>query len=125
MPVRSLNSSILKWPEKDLIIKQAASWASKTGERDDNIISIKCFGSVLNDSWGVGSDLDILIEVRSSEKSFMIRSLDYDASEIDVPVEILVYTNHELLSLKEEGSRFYNEIEENAFILYPEISLPE
>ena len=119
MPVRSLNSSILKWPDRELILKQAASWALNAGKSDNNIISIKCFGSVLNDNWGVGSDLDILIEVKASGKDFMRRNLNYDVSKIEVPVEILVYTKDELLALKKDGSRFSKEIEENSSILYP------
>lgn len=118
MPVRSLHSSILKWPDKELIIKQAAAWATKTGQADANIISIKCFGSIMDERWGVGSDVDILVHVKYSNKNFISRSLDYNVSEIDIPVDILVYTQDELDSLEKDGHRFFSVIKEKSFDLY-------
>jgi len=120
MPVRSLGSSVLKWPDRKKVIQQAGDWADKTGYDDKNIVGIKCFGSIVSDDrWGVGSDIDILIILKSSDKDFMKRCLDYNVSEIDVPADILVYTEDEITLLAAENSRFYHEIINNSHVLYP------
>ena len=60
MPVRLLNSAVLKWPEQAAVLKKTKQWANLEGKRDDNIKHIYCFGSVVSSDWGIGSDIDIL-----------------------------------------------------------------
>ena len=118
MPVKYTNSAVLKWPDRQRILESATIWAEKIGQTDKAVISIRCFGSIASDRWGVGSDLDILIELESSSKPFMERSLDYTPLNIDVPVEILVYTTKELSDMEKQGYRFIKELKKNAIVLY-------
>jgi len=54
------------------------------------------FGSYARGDWGVGSDLDIVVVVDRSDEPFERRSVQWDATELPVPAEILVFTEEEI-----------------------------
>lgn len=58
MPVRSLNSSVLRWPDPDSVVKAVRRWAKKYGENKPEVERIGYFGSYARGDAGVGSDLD-------------------------------------------------------------------
>jgi predicted nucleotidyltransferase len=118
MPVRSLNSAVIKWPEPESVLKKAREWATELGAHDENIIRIYCFGSLAKKTWGVGSDCDLLIEVHKTGVPFVNRMLGYDQPNVGVPVEMLVYTTAELTSLSQKKAKFARELEKHAIVLY-------
>jgi len=103
MPVRSLNSSVLKWPDPQTVIEAVRRWAESVGRKHRTVRAIGYFGSYARGNWGVGSDLDIVIITSYSEEPFERRSLLYDAAPLPVPADILVYTEEEWARLKREG----------------------
>lgn len=54
MPVRFLRSSILKWPVREKVLKEAKQWAGAPGRSDAKIEKILSFGSIVKGDWGVG-----------------------------------------------------------------------
>lgn len=118
MPVRLLNSVVLKWPDKQKVLYEAKLWATSTGLEDDNIVRIFCFGSICTGLWGVGSDLDILIVLKQTPVPFITRASLYETSAISVPADILVYTQAEITDLSRKKSRFIDEIQKYAILLY-------
>jgi len=60
MPVRSLNSSILKWPDQRTVDKAAKEWAMSEAKRHPGLVKLGYFGSYARGDSGVGSDLDII-----------------------------------------------------------------
>ena len=118
MPVKLLNSAILKWPDENTVLEKAKIWAQKTGSKNNNIAKISSFGSITTGRWGVGSDCDILIELEICSLPFMERSLGYNTSDIPVPVEIVVYTTGELIAMRKEGHRFMREFDRDSIDLY-------
>ena len=68
MPVRSLSSSVLKWPNKQTVDLAVRLWAEKVSKEREDVQKIGYFGSYARDDWGVGSDLDIIVILDSSEK---------------------------------------------------------
>ena len=118
MPVRSLNSAILKWPDKQTVLNEAGLWAESAGLGDRNILKICCFGSICTGKWGVGSDLDILIILKQTTEPFISRARLFDTSAISVPTDILIYTQPEIAALSLKKNRFMDEIEKNAVLLY-------
>ena len=118
MPVRSLNSAVLKWPDVDGVLSSARSWAAKLGSCRAEIRRILCFGSAAVGSWGVGSDLDLLIELTSSDLPFGSRELSYDPPVLPVPADILVYTTDELERMRREGRRFIKKLDSGSLVLY-------
>ncbi len=107
MPVRLLTSSILKWPDAQAVKQALAEWVNKAVKTRDDVLSIGYFGSYARGNWGVGSDLDLIIIVKDSRHPFIKRAAEWDASELPVPADILVYTAEEWQDLirREQFSR--------------------
>lgn len=106
MPVRSLNSSVLKWPDLSHVDQAVRQWAEKAVKQKRNIIRIGYFGSYAQGNWGVGSDLDIIVIVKDSDLPFEKRTSEWDTNELPVPVDLIIYTQTEWDSL-DPNSRFY------------------
>lgn len=118
MPVRSSRSAVIKWPDRGTVLAGARSWAAALGPTRPEVARILCFGSVTGDRWGVGSDLDVIIVVASSEVPFEKRGLDYPLPECGVPVDMAVYTAEELARFRSEGRRLIDELDRASLVLY-------
>lgn len=126
MPKRSLNSSVFRWPAAGEVEAAARAWAREIARRDPTIRRIVCFGSLASGRWGVGSDLDIFVEVSSSDLDSAKRSLRYDTSGLPVQADVIVQTSDEVERMRAEGRRFAREIDERGITLYPDPgALPE
>lgn len=106
MPVRSLHSSVLKWPDRRTVEEAAAAWAARERLRHPGLIRLGWFGSYARGDAGVGSDLDLIAVVESSAEPFERRALAWGLSSLPVPAEILVYTRDEWQRMDREGGRF-------------------
>lgn len=113
MPVRSLSSSVLKWPDAQLVDQAVRAWSCDLGKRHPQILRIGYIGSYARGDWGVGSDVDILILVSHSEQPFEQRSSEWDTCTLPVPADVLVYTIEEWQRLPRE-SRFYQSVTREA-----------
>ena len=67
MPVRSLNSSVFKWPDHATVDKAVRSWAQAEAKRHPELQRLGYFGSYARGDWGVGSDLDLVAVVDVDE----------------------------------------------------------
>lgn len=103
MPVRSLNSSVLKWPDKQSVDSAVRSWAKKISEERKDVQKIGYFGSYARGDWGVGSDLDIVVILDRSNKPMERRASDWDISDLPVPSDLLIYTIDEWEKMKDAG----------------------
>ncbi len=117
MPVRSLNSFILKWPDAQTVAQAVRHWSQKALLSHFDVMRIGYFGSYARGDWGVGSDLDLIIVVESSDQPFERRASEWDATELPVPADVLVYTDEEWQSLEQEG-RFYQTVTQEAVWVY-------
>lgn len=117
MPVRSLTSSVLKWPDAATVDQEVRCWAQRVGQQRPEVRRIGYFGSYARGDWGVGSDLDLLIVVDRSDQPFERRSADWDATELPVPVDTLVYTQEEWRALSQE-SRFHRTLAREVVWVY-------
>lgn len=122
MPVRSLNSSVLKWPDANEVIEALIRLVEKAVRSRNDIINIGYFGSYARGDWGVGSDLDLIIVIKNSTLAFHERPIEWDTMEIPVPVDLLVYTEDEFKNLKSQNRRFFETLEQEAiWLLNPNI----
>lgn len=112
MPVRSLTSPVLRWPDAATVDAAVRRWAAEAGAQRPEVSRIAYFGSYARGDWGVGSDLDILVLVNSSEAPFARRSAGWDATGLPVPADVLVYTVEEWRAIA--GRRFHDVIEREA-----------
>jgi predicted nucleotidyltransferase len=67
------------------------------------VLRIGYFGSCARGDWGVGSDLDVVIIVRSSAQRFERRAIEFDLTGLLVPADLLVYTEEEWQRLWQQG----------------------
>lgn len=114
MPVRSLTSSVLKWPDRSEVERRAAEWAVREGARHPGLLRLGYFGSYARGDSGVGSDLDLIAVVESSPEPFERRAVGWDLSALPVPAELLVYTRQEWDRLQQEGGRFARTLQQEA-----------
>lgn len=120
MPVRSLNSSVLKWPDHNQVISSLSKWVKKVLQARSDITKIGYFGSYARKDWGVGSDLDLLVVVEKSDRLFHERPVEWDALDIPVPVDLLIYTDEEFTKMQSEKPFFYRQLEKEVVWLYPD-----
>jgi predicted nucleotidyltransferase len=106
MPVRSLSSSVLRWPDRRAVEAAVRRWAQDQVPAQPGLVALGYFGSYARGDCGVGSDLDLVAIVHGSNEPFERRSLTWDLSNLPVPAEILVYTSTEWRCLLERGGRF-------------------
>ncbi|MEK7408533.1 MAG: nucleotidyltransferase domain-containing protein, partial [Acidobacteriota bacterium] len=92
MPVRSLSTSVLRWPDAAAVDRAVRQWVPKVLAQKPEVIRIGYFGSYARGDWGVGSDLDLVVVVDHAEKRFERRAVDWDATELPVPADVLIYT---------------------------------
>jgi len=95
MPVRSLSSSVLRWPDALAVRGALRDWAARTLRADPNLVRVGYFGSYATERWGVGSDLDVVLVVRRASAPFIARGAAWDLTALPVPVDVLVYTEGE------------------------------
>jgi predicted nucleotidyltransferase len=95
MPLRSLTSPVFKWPDAEKVEAAVRRWAKKVGHERPDVLQIGYFGSYARGDWGVGSDLDLVIILESSEKTFDMRASEWDTGEIPVPTDVPVCTREE------------------------------
>lgn len=111
MPVRSLSSSVLAWPDRATVERELVAWARREAAQHPDLVRIGFFGSYARGDWGVGSDLDLIAIVRSADARPERRSLAFDVLSLPVAVDLLVYTEAEWAKLGESGSHFARTLE--------------
>lgn len=114
MPVRSLKSSVMRWPTREQVHEAAVSWARNTVASRPGIDAIGYFGSYARGDWGVGSDLDLVVigevggeTVRAQSPGETVRAQspdpvpsiepggekpDWQLESLPVPAEVHFYT---------------------------------
>jgi len=106
MPTRSSTSSVLRWPDRDAVHRAVTDWARALAAARPELRRAGYFGSYATGSWGVGSDVDLVLVVADAERPFLERGRDWDASRLPVPADVLVYTEAEFETVVARGDRF-------------------
>ena len=114
MPVRSLNSSVLVWPNRRQVNDAVRRWALNEARSRQEIRRIGYFGSYARGDWGVGSDLDLLVLLRGSAAARAPLALE----SLPVPADALVYTLDQWERLRGERGRIFRTVEEEALWIF-------
>jgi predicted nucleotidyltransferase len=70
MPVRSLSSSVLVWPDAAEVARAVRTWAENLSKTEPAVQRVGYFGSYARGDWGVGSDVDLVVLVDRSQQPF-------------------------------------------------------
>ncbi len=119
MPVRSSNSAVIKWPDAQAVDAAVRRWASRTATDHDRVRRIGYIGSYARGDWGVGSDVDIVVVCSEAPSDRLERAGLFDAPDLPVPADVLVYTEAELDRLTANGRRIAREIRDAAVWVWP------
>ncbi len=81
--------------------------AADLQRRDDNVVRVGLFGSYATGTYGPGSDLDILLIIRSSsEPRWFMRASGVGASGLSVGADLFVCTEAESEQMRERSAWF-------------------
>ncbi len=117
MPVRSLSSSVFRWPDAGTVGEAVRLWAREVAARHQGMVRVGYFGSYARGDWGMGSDVDIVILLESSGLPFERRPAAFDATGLPVSADVLVYTVDEWAAM--QSTRLYRTVENEAVWVYP------
>ena len=117
MPTRSLTSSVLKWPSRDAVERELRRWASQTAREHPDLVRLGVFGSYARGDASVGSDLDVVAIIHTSDRRPEERTRGWDTTSLPVPVDLLVYTEKEWARVRTQG-RFGVALKQEALWLY-------
>lgn len=103
MPVRSLRSSVLVWPDAEAVRGALTRWTAEVVPRRPDVRRIGYFGSYARGDWGVGSDVDVIVVLDRSDLPFERRGVEWDTAALPVPADVLVYTAGEWDAMRASG----------------------
>ena len=119
MPVRSLHSPLLKWPDRGTVAGALQAWVDEAVVRHPDVVRIGVFGSFARDEWAFGSDLDLIVVVGDTEMRSDDHVRGWDVSRLPVPADLLIYTAAEWRRLNDTPSRFRETLARDARWLWP------
>jgi predicted nucleotidyltransferase len=91
-------------------------WAKQVAQQRQDVLRIGYFGSYARGDWGVGSDLDLVIVVKSSQLTFERRAANWDMIDLPVPADVFIYTEEEWRSLVVERGFCQRMMQEAAWV---------
>lgn len=109
MPVRSLNSRIVKWPDRREVEAAIRSLAAAIAEAEPRLRALGYFGSYARNEWGVGSDVDLIavLDLPVGEQTPGVLDLDWTRDiRLPVPHDLFIYSAADLRRMVEDGRRF-------------------
>jgi predicted nucleotidyltransferase len=94
-------------------------WAWENAHSNGDVLKIGYFGSYARGDWGVGSDLDIIIVLKQSDQPAERRGAKWDATELPVPADLMIFTERELAGL---GGKLGRVLQEETVWVYERAS---
>lgn len=115
-----MNSSVLVWPDRQTVDRAARAWAQDVAGGRGDVRRIGYFGSYARGDYGVGSDLDLVAVVGTSDEPFIERTAGWPTERLPVPADLLVYTEDEWSRLMSADSRFAHVLQRELVWIWPE-----
>lgn len=119
MPVRSSNTRVLAWPNREIVESALIDWTTRLSLAHPTLQRLGYFGSYAHGNWGVGSDLDLVGIVCASEEPWERRALEWDTSGFPVPVDLLIYTSAEWNRMLREPGTLPARVSSEVVWVYP------
>ncbi len=116
MPVRSLTTSVLRWPSREAVRAAVVGWARNAADRDRSIRRIGYFGSCARGDWGVGSDLDLILIL---DETATARDARFDTTDLPVAADVTVFTEAQWHARLLRRDRFARVLQTETVWLHP------
>src|SRR2546427_9393722 len=94
LPVRSLSSSVVVWPDRAAVESALRLWAEEAA-RIPELVRVGYFGSYARGDWGVGSDLDVVLVVAGARPPLARPAGGWGLTPFPVPPGSVVCTHHD------------------------------
>jgi predicted nucleotidyltransferase len=108
-----------RFADRDEILDLARTTARRIAASHPELIKVLLFGSFAGSSYGVRSDLDLLVILRHSDQPLrerIGRFLEYAPA---YPTDLLVYTEQELEAAISSGNAFLTRVVSESLQVYP------
>jgi len=112
MRMKSYGSVKVFEPETDKI-EAALDRYIKTVAEKQEVLAVWLIGSFHRKDFGPFSDIDLVLIIDSTETRFLDRPLQYLPEAFPIPLDLFVYTQDEVLAMKNSAHPFWNDIEKN------------
>ena len=104
-PKEYLPSVRIRFLDRGKILRELKELSLTLKKERKDVISIILFGSLAKGNYTGGSDADIIIIVKHSQKDLVERIFEFRKYFLNcsIPVDILVYTEEEIKKMQHEG----------------------
>jgi len=82
------------------------------------VMTVRLIGSYHRGDFGPFSDVDIVVVVEESDQRFMDRCEKYRPSSFPVALDLFVYTESEVRTMRQSAHPFWRHIEQNHTLLF-------
>lgn len=115
---RSLGSVSLISIDKEKLFKRLKDIAALIKKENKEVLEVRLFGSIAKEENTGKSDVDIVVIVSGSSEDIFHRTLKFRRYfDIEVPVDILVYTKQEIDNMLKEENYFIKNILREGILL--------
>ena len=110
---------MITWPNRAVVDRAVRDWARRQGVRCPHLMRVGYFGSYARDTWGVGSDVDLVLIVSHAQRPWAERGAQWPLEALPVPAQAVVYTADEWERMQREGGRFARDLAHDTVWVYP------
>ena len=112
------SSAGTRFVDREEILACARETARRVAAANPRTLRVVLFGSFARGDYGTRSDLDLLVILKSSEKSVSERIADFMQDGFGYPTDIFPLTEAEVESRLEEGDPFLRRAMSEGILLY-------
>lgn len=120
MPVRSLRSSVMRWPAKPEVDAAARAWAARLAAADPRVRAVGYIGSYARGDAGPGSDLDLVVLLTDRADPPTGARPAWATERLPVPADVILYTLGEWDRLPHSQPRLAGVVRAETVWVWPE-----
>jgi uncharacterized protein len=98
------------YADKAKVIGEIKTWARSLKNKYPEIEKIGLFGSYATDTYHPGSDADIIIVLKQSDKAFLDRIEQFIPESLSVGVDVFPYTEREISAMRSERNQWIGRV---------------
>lgn len=114
MPIRSSDSSVHTWPDRETVHEAVTRWAEELSAGRDDVVGVAYLGSYARGDWGPESDVDLVVVVEETDEPVWRRGRSFDVTGLPVPADLLVFDREEWAERMGRGDRFARTVRDEA-----------